>query len=53
MGVKSALKLKTIEPERGRRRRVCQSTRRWIRESSREGDLRQVNAVLREFKSQR
>lgn len=37
MGVKSALKLKTIEPDSGRRRRVCQSTRRWMR----------VNVVLK------
>ncbi len=47
MGVKSALKLKTIEPERGRRRRVCQSTRRWMRDRSRDGNLREVNVVLK------
>lgn len=52
MGVKSALKLNTIEPERGRRRRVCQSTRRWMRERSRDGHLREVNMVLREVKRQ-
>ncbi len=47
MGVKSALKLKTIEPDSGRRRRVCQSTRRWMRDRSRDGDLREVNVVLK------
>ncbi len=38
MGVKSALKLKMMAPESGTRRRVCQSTRRLTRESSRVGD---------------
>jgi hypothetical protein len=31
------LKLKAMAPERGRRRRVCQSTRRFVSERKREG----------------
>jgi hypothetical protein len=36
-GVNKALKLNTTAPESGRRRSVCQSTRRWQRESVRPG----------------
>ena len=38
MGVNKALKLKTMAAERGRRRRVCQSTRRWMRWRERLGN---------------
>ena len=34
-GVNSALKLKMMAPLNGNRRSVCQSTRRWIRDSGR------------------
>jgi hypothetical protein len=37
MGVNRHLKLNTMAPERGRRRRVCQSTRRFVWERCRDG----------------